>query len=429
MTQQPPKKSGGRDISALKERLRPKTGSPSTAPTAATSQPVPPGRAPVPGAGVLPPPGLDIPPPPGVSTAPAAPAVPDASHDPFGHMNAMAQMGAAQRAPEIVIVHDGKPVETVATHHRIATIGKIAAIALVPLVIGVAIRGISKDAHAYNSGIVGAKIVSKEVTDLKRELGALQDKLFGPDGVEKKAADKKDFSGREVTAALRAFDKLEIDPARMFRAKHYNLGALTSAQVLEFYAGVAQLKQMINDHLKLAVSDDAALGKALEETKKLVLPKEQQLATQYRYAVRIWNPTPDDARNDSAPPGARLVEVGPPYCGGDAQPSTSGTCPADKPPTALAVRYAPGGKWEKGDFLSLQGGGDGVASGKIIPMSPNPLFEALALTPEGAASELAYRKRLQNIKDKLTDIMKLANELETPLGKKAREKPHFTFFM
>ena len=413
MTQQPPKKSGGRDISALKERLRPKTGTNPAAPRTASSSP---------GGQVLPPPGLDIPPPPGVATQSSqpVPVVPDASSDPFGHMNAMAQMGASQRAPEIVIVHDGKPVETVATHHRIASIGKILAISLVPLVLGIAIRGISKDAHAYNRGILGAKVVNSEVQSLKKELGKLQDDLV--------AAQKKDVAGREVTAALAKFDKLEFDASRIGRATQTNLGPALQAQVLEFYGGAIELKQMINDHVRLAKNDDAALGAALAATKALVLPKEQQIATNLRYAVMIWNPTPEDQRTDTAPPGARLVEVGPPFCGSDDKPTMSGACPESKPPSAVSIRYEPGGNWIKGDFATL-GGGDAIPSKKVVTISPNPMFEALALTPEGAASELAYRKRLKHIQEKLEEVKKLANELENPLGTKARAKKHFTFFM
>jgi hypothetical protein len=413
LTQPPPKKSGGRDISALKERLRPKTGANPTAGGAPrTASPT--------GGQVLPPPGLDIPPPPGHASQPAAHAVPDASTDPFGHMNAMAQMGAAQRAPEIVIVHDGKPVETVATHHRIATVGKIVAIALVPLVIGIAIRGISKDAHAFNSGITGAKVVNTEVQALKKELGKLEDEIA--------ATQKKDVGGREITAALKKFGGLEIDPGRVFRAKQTNIGAQLSSQVIEFYAGVELLQQMIKDHVRLATNDDAALGTALAATKALTLPKEQQLATQLRYAVMVWNPAPGEAGSDTAPPGARIVEVGPPYCGGDEAPTMTGTCPAEKPPTAVSIRYAPGGTWIKGDFAAL-GGGDAIASRKVLTISPNPIFEALALTPEGAAAELTYRKRLQNILEKVGEVKKLANDIEKPLLDKSRETPRFTFFM
>lgn len=419
MTQQPPKKSGSRDISALKERLRPKTGAP-----ASGSRPVP-----APGGTVLPPPGLDIPPPPGVATAsaPAAAPVPDAHHDPFGHMNAMAQMGAAQRAPEIVIVHDGKPVETVATHHRIANIAKIAGIALVPLVVGIAIRGISKDAHAYNSGVIGAKIVNNEVVDLKKQLGKLQDRLYGTEGIEAKEAAKKNISGREVTAALTDFSKVELDENRVFQAKHYNLGARLSGQVLEFYAGVAELKQMVADHVRLAKNDDAALAKALEESKKLTLSKEQQAGIALRYAVMMWNPTPEEARADPTPPGMRLVEVGV-LCGDEKAPPAAG-CPADKPPQ-LAVRWSTTSAWVKADFLPLgTGEATPIANRKVLPFAPNDLLANLALTPEGTAAEVAYQKRLQHIKEKLAEVIKLANDLEKPLGDKARAGKHFTFFM
>lgn len=411
MTQTPPKKSGGRDISALKERLRPKTGANAPAP-----------RTPgAPGGAVLPPPGLDIPPPPGVATPQAqGPAVPDASTDPFGAMNAMAQMGAAQRAPEIVIVHDGKPVESVSAGTRAATIAKYAAIAIVPFVVGIAIRGISKDAAAYNSGISGAKFILADVTQLRKNLAQLQETVGD--------VSKKDATGRELTTVLKSFDKLELRDELVFKAKQNSLGATLSGQVLGFYAAASELKQMVADHVKWATNDDAALGAALDATKKLTLPKDQQLATALRYAVMVWNPTPEDARTDTAPPGARLVEVGPPFCGADDKPTMSGACPADKPPAAVAVRYAPGGNWFKGDFAVL-GGGDPIASKKIVTISPNPMFEALALTPNGAASELAYRKRLENIREKLAETIDLGLKLEDKLKPKAREGKHFTFFM
>ena len=411
MTQPPPKKSGGRDISALKERLRPKTGA---------NTPVP--RAPGSGNQVLPPPGLDVPPPPGVASQPQLPPVPDASTDPFGAMNHMAQMGAAQRAPEIVIVHDGRPVESVSGGTRAATIAKYAAIALVPFAVGIAIRGISKDANAYNSGITGANYILNDVKGLKRNLANLQDKVGD--------AAKKDATGREITSALAAFDKLELKDETVYKVKQHTIGSQTEGQVLSFYASVIGLKQMIADHLKWAKNDDAGLGAALAATKALVLPKEQQLATQLRYAVMVWNPTPEEMRTDTAPPGARIVEVGPPFCGNDDAPTMSGTCPADKPPAAVSVRYAPGGNWVKGDFATLGGGaGEAIASKKIMAISPNPIFEALALTPEGAASELAYRRRLANIREKLAETIDLANKLEDKLKPKAGEKKQFTFFM
>src|SRR5687768_1014529 len=112
LSQKDPKRPGGsRDISELKARLGLKKGGAAPGPAGAKQN----------GAGVVPPPGLNLPPPPG-ARAPG-PVIPSAADDPFGAMNAMAAHGAAQRAPEIVIVNDGKPVESVSTGDRAAKLG------------------------------------------------------------------------------------------------------------------------------------------------------------------------------------------------------------------------------------------------------------------------------------------------------------------
>ena len=79
-----------RDISELKARLGLKKGG-APAPAAKNG-----------GQGVVPPPGVSLPAPPGV--APAGPVVPSAKDDPFGAMNAMAQIGTMQRAPDALSI-------------------------------------------------------------------------------------------------------------------------------------------------------------------------------------------------------------------------------------------------------------------------------------------------------------------------------------
>jgi hypothetical protein len=222
LSQQPPKKSGSRDINELKARLGLKKGAPAPGATSAKPNGSPSG-------GVVPPPGLAVPPPPGA--APPAPAVPNAADDPFGAMNAMAAHGAAQRAPEIVIVHDGKPVESVSASTRMATLGKYAAIALVPFILGIAIRGISKDAAAYNDGINGAKVLIGEVKSIKKNLNEVKVKLEA-DNIRKAGT-----VGKEVTVALGplAPDKLEIKPGLAISRKQ-NIGDTLAVSVMEFYA-------------------------------------------------------------------------------------------------------------------------------------------------------------------------------------------------
>jgi hypothetical protein len=106
------KRTGSRDISDLKARLGLKKGA--AAPTGQSSRS---------NNGVVAPPGLNLPPPPGLEPAtPKGPVIPNAADDPFGAMNAMAAVGTVQRAPEIVIVHDGKAVEHIGQKSAFATV-------------------------------------------------------------------------------------------------------------------------------------------------------------------------------------------------------------------------------------------------------------------------------------------------------------------
>ncbi|MDB4953191.1 MAG: hypothetical protein JWO36_760, partial [Myxococcales bacterium] len=141
------KKTGSRDISELKQRLGLKKGA-----AAQTTGQVA-GRGNGQSGGVVPPPGLNLPPPPGVSAP--QPQMPNAHDDPFGAMNAMAAVGNVQRAPEMVIVHDGKPVENVGSGS--GSILKILIPAIIFLGIGVAVGKIGATAAFHNDGLKGTK--------------------------------------------------------------------------------------------------------------------------------------------------------------------------------------------------------------------------------------------------------------------------------
>src|SRR4029079_864637 len=138
-----PKRGGSRDISELKQRLGLKKATTTTAAT---------GRANGAPGGVVPPPGLAPPPPP-------QPVIPNAAEDPFAAMNAMAAVGTVQRAPEIVIVHDGKPVEHVGASRHGAALAKLIVPAVVALIIGLVIGQIAKGANVYNEGLKDARSI------------------------------------------------------------------------------------------------------------------------------------------------------------------------------------------------------------------------------------------------------------------------------
>jgi hypothetical protein len=415
VSQPPPKKSGSRDINDLKARLGLKKGT-SPAPVGSKTAGMP---------AVVPPPGLAVPPPPGVAGpySPPPPPAPNAADDPFGAMNHMAQMGAQQRAPEIVIINDGKPVESVSAGTRGATIAKYAAIALVPFVIGIAIRGVSKDANFYNAGIRDSKFILADVKSVKKSLVSLNNAISAA----------KDNQGKDVTVAMRVVDKVELKDALVFKAKQNNLNPDLSSKILQFYAAVHELKAMIADHMKAASADDVILGAARAATEKLTLPNNSafEKGVHVRYGVLIWNPTDEEASTDNGGFGARLVEIGPPYCQGETKYATSGTCP-DGAVDTLAYRTGTSGPWQRGDFAipgeSLAAGAP-VPSKKLLVISPTPVFEALALTPQGSASVVLYAKRVAAIREKLKETIEAGNALEGSLTPKANESPRFTFFM
>jgi len=402
---QTPKRPGSRDISELKARLGLKKGGPATPPTKGNG-------------GVVPPPGVSLPAPPGVRQA--APATPNAADDPFGAMNAMAQAGAATRAPEIVIVHDGKPVESVSTHHNIATVVKFAAVALVPLAIGIIIGKIAEAGDTYNAGLKDAGNILIDVKKVKKGLVDLEATL--------EIARKKGFKvDKTVTTALEPYKELAVNAEGVFKAKQNALDSDVAARVLDFYAGATELSAAIKTHTQAAKADDLALAAAASDA-EAAAPKASENAhlvgnSKYRYAVVLSNPGPDDKGGGTF--GANVVELGPPFCG-DGKMATGGSCSDGV--TAFGYRSTPNDTWTKGE-LAKASPGEPVPAKQIIPLVPNIVLDSLVSKTEATAAEVLYRRRLVDIQEKATKLIEKANELEPVLSSKANAGKRFTFFL
>lgn len=406
-----PKRGGSRDISELKQRLGLKKGA---APGAAANRPAGNGGT----GGVVPPPGLNLPPP--------QPVIPNAADDPFGAMNAMAAVGTVQRAPEIVIVHDGKPVENVGAVSHGATIAKIAVPAVVALVIGVVIGQIAKGANLYNEGLRDArsilgddkapstvKNVKKALSDLDGVLDEMKTKNnFRPDA----AADKK---LADVAA------RLDVKAQTVFRTA----GALDSevtGLVMSFYAGAAEVKGMLDAHVKAAKSDDLALasGKSAAAAAQVKDHDNAALASinAVRYGALIQAPT----ETDKSDFGVRIVELGPPYCGGP-NPVTSGKCENNESPSAYAYRNEPGAVWTKGDLAAS--GSDAVPTKKLLLLLPNGTRDALIKGGEPGASEVFYVKRLRSLTERTKKLIDEGNKIEQRLQVESNKSSRFSFFL
>lgn len=408
------KKPGGRDISELKQRLGLRKPAPTVQPGSA------PGSSAAPSSGLLPPPGLAPAPPP-------RPAIPNAQDDPFGAMNAIAAQGAVQRAPEIVIVNDGKPVENVGAESHASTILKIAGPGLVALLIGIAVGKIGTSASSYNEGLKGARAIlgdkqtPSSVTFLKKQLSDLDTAL---DEVRTQKQFKPDLAVDKMLkdAAL----KLDVKSDLVFRAKQNSLDHELSGQILRFYAGVAEIKAMIEQHNVAAIGDDMSLKRAKDAA---AAADATAVAGQFKYGVLIQAPTEADQSSF----GAKIVLLTGVYCGGGNVPSAK--CPEGESPSAFAYQNEPGGTPIKGDYVTS--GSDHVPTKKLVALLPNGIRDSLIKGAEPTVSEVYYARRLRAIYDRIRgkegksagSLLEDGNKLQTRLQAEANKSPRFSFFM
>lgn len=410
-----PKRTGSRDISELKQRLGLKKGAQPAAGQGRANG----GQT----GGIAPPPGLSLPPPP---NQPVQPAIPNAADDPFGAMNAMAAVGTVQRAPEIVIVNDGKPVENVGSSSMGAKIAMIAIPGVLMLAVGVAIGKVGTSASVYNDGLAGAKGILENEKTVKKTLSELERILddhkaknnFKPDvAVDKdleKLVGRLDIKG-DVYAVARNIT---------------NEGDLAS-QVLGFYGGAQEIKGMLDAHLKAAKSDDQAFiaAKKAGESKQVTPELNYYLAGQWRYAVVVTAPAscgPDDKKDCDLPFGAHFVELGPPVC--DGKVTVSGKCPEGVSPSGHTYRGDPTAvTFTTGDLITQNT--DTIPAKKMIPLIDNGVLRSVLQGNEQTASETLYGKRLRAISDRAKKLINDANKLESSLQTQSNKGARFTFFL
>lgn len=414
------KKAGGRDISDLKARLGLKKAAPAPA-----AQPANGGR------GVVAPPGLAVPPPP---AQPQGPVIPNAADDPFGAMNAMAQVAQVNRAPEKeYIVVDHGSVEKVAAQNRTQMLLRMGLPALGALIVGIAVGKIGTGAAAYNEGLRGARAILGDkgqpstVANLKKTLAEL-------DNVLDEAKTKNGFKPNlDVDKKLKELaGKLEVKNELVFRAKQNSLDPVVSGQILGFYAGITEIKDMIDIHNKAAAGDDILLKKGKEAQDKATMGEDSILNGMIRYAVLMQAPT-EGSREEF---GAKVVELAGVYCGASGNPTSK--CPEGESPTAFAYRNEPGGTPIKGDLVT--GGEDSVPTKKIVPLLQNGVRDSFIKGGEPTVSEFWYQRRLRALYDRVHGkvgqdgkpsggLLDDGNKLETRLQTEAGKSTRFSFFM
>ena len=345
-------------------------------------------------------------------------------------MNAMAAHATVQRQPEMIIVNDGVPVEHVGQSSTASTLLRIAVPAAIALIIGVAVGKIGTGAGFYNDGLKGAKAIlgdkqtASTVMYLKKALSDL-------DTVLDDAKTKKNFRpDLDVDKQLKEIvAKLDVKSELVFRAKENSLDAETAGQILGFYAGIAEVKDMIDQHNKAALGDDMSLKKgkeAADAADAAAVP-----GAGFKYGVLVQAPTDTDKVDF----GAKVVILSGVYCGG-ASPLPK--CPEGESPSAFAYQNDPGATPIKGDYYTS--GGDNVPTKKIIPLLQNGVRDSLIKGGEPTVSEYYYTRRLRAIYDRVHGrvgqdgkpvggLLDDGNKLETRLQTEAKKGSRFSFFM
>ncbi|MEJ7600733.1 MAG: hypothetical protein WKG01_22705 [Kofleriaceae bacterium] len=370
--------------------------------------------------------------------APAQPVMPNAAEDPFGAMNAMAAVGTVQRAPEIVIVNDGRPVENVGSSSTGAKLAKIGIPALATLVLGIALGKVSASANHHNDGVAGAKVligddksvgsikyVKKQLADLDKKLNDLKDK----NGLRPDLETEKEL--QKFVAAL------EVPPQKLAAARNVTNQGEIATRIISWYAGAAEVRSMLDTHLKSGKADaqQLAAAKKAGELAKMSSTQNKYLSGQTRYAVVMSakatcddNLTPADRakKGCDARFGAMFVELGPPFCNNTL--ATSGQCPEGAQVDAVSFRtsanYDKG--WQKGTVVTETA--DAVPAKGLVPLIDNEILDTFLKTNAAGASELVYQRRLKTIIDRTQALIKDANRLEPDVLQTAKGE-RFTFFL
>lgn len=403
------KRPGARDISDLKARLGLKKGPAAGQPGQPTQVPAATGRSP----GMVAPPGArgaPIPAPPGAQPPmQARPSIPDASHDPFAAMNAMAAHGAAAAQPQIVIVNDGKPVESVEHKRGGLKLVLYAAAFIIPLAIGAVVGKIAAQHKAFNESIGDAGRLRDDVKVIGKGMIAVQQVLQlgrerGPGGNSFLVNDEK------LTAELEALTLVEPAFDLLTQLSMREIGDVLAKETMELYSETARLNAAIKDHISRSKSD----AKAMNEAKG-------KAGGMYGYGALVELPAAEQA---GAPVTVKLVQLGKPVCGGDGKPSDA---PCSGPPTGFQYRLEDGGSWGTGKVATAA---TGAADGAMVLLSPaSKVLEGLVKGGGPTVAEVAYTKRIRDISDKVDLLVELRKNVETKLNNVANRDTLSTFFL
>jgi hypothetical protein len=334
-------------------------------------------------------------------------------------MNAMARAAAATAAPDFVIVNDGRPVASVEQSSRFLRLGKIAAIVLVPLLVGVAVGQMGTNAKILNRTIEDAGKIAVTVKAANDDLQALRNLLYthkthGPAGASFKTGDT------DLTAALEALTLSTPDIKVVYDSYLYEMDAAVIDQTLAFFTETQLLFKDIKNHIQQATADAKAITVADQKIQKLGGPT--------RFAIYLELPEADAPAD--ATTRANFVELGTPLCapaqpGQPHRPNPDGC--GGSPATGFLYRPDESGPW--GSMLLTETLEEGTPDRKLIPLALTPVLATLFGTAAATLSAQSYDSRIRDIDAKVDDLMERGKALQKQLTGMSGQGKQFTFFL
>ncbi len=392
------KRPGG-DISDLKARLGLKK------PKASKQHP----------RGIVRPPGAPLPPPPG-APQPSSQSGPQATDDPFGAMNAMAAQQAVSRAaqgPEFVVVNESDPVEEVSGSAKVVGFAKMAAIVLVPLIIGVVIGKIFEGRARYNQTIEDSGKLSEDVKGIRQSLVSVNNAFLSAkqDGGLK-------VNDLELLKSLQGLKLRTPDRSLAYRANLRTLDIDLVTNIYDFYQRASNLSKTLQDHIDETKRDSDQLKRLAANRAKVKPDPKTNPYTPYNYGVYVQIPASGDEAKK--PFGAKVVQLGLPLCQ-DEKPAPNGICPG--PPKGFRYRLQGTGGWGT-KWLATPDEGK-VAKDNLLILQPTRLFETLLKESKPALAELYYFRRVRALAKETAELIELGSSIESQLKAKAKEPTRF----
>lgn len=398
------KRPGARDISDLKARLGLKKGGGDDAAKPASA----------PG-GIVPPPGANlgggaIPAPPGMS--PPQPQVPSAQAPfgaPVGHAPAQAPVTAQ---PDIVVVNDGKPVESVEGGKGIGRLAKVVAVVLLPLAAGLIIGKVSESANHYNKVIADSGPIKDDVRTVRRGLTDLQAALEGG-----KKGGKFSPGDEKLTEALEAVPAIVGNDKQIYQSALYQLKPGMVAEIYGFYADIHLLNRMLKEHISAAKSEAKALEEGMAKFKGF---------NPMQFGALLDMPTQEEAAAGQ-PVTLKMVKLGTPICEGETKPSDQG-CPPPKKVAGFRYQTDQTQNWQVKKMAPAEG--ETIPDDSLVMLNPeSAVLQQIVQGGDATVAQVSYEKRITAIDELVTRMLDKGKMIETVLNEKANESEKFTFFL